>query len=154
MPKAVVSQDTERFDLKTLNGGFVVLRRLSYGEMLRRRDMMQTMRQTESVEASTNGKKEGGDVEAVFHVSKVTHFNFSRAVEEHNLEDEDGRVLNFASVADIAKLDPRIGGEIEDLIIDMNEPPLPTAKDGKELSFRGPSEAGDSPPKADSPKAG
>jgi len=144
MPKAVVSQDTERFDLKTLDGAFVELRRLSYGEMLRSRDQAQSIRPT-----GDEGDNGQGEMEGVFHISKVTEFRFSKAIMDHNLEDESGRKLNLSSKQDLVRLDPRIGGEIEDLIIAMNEPPT---KEEGEPSFPGPSGVGDSAGKAGSAK--
>lgn len=146
MPKAVVSQDTERLDLKTLPGGFVELRRLSYGEILRRRDMAQSIRDS----SAENGQ---AGVEGVFHVSVVTHYEFTKAIIDHNLEDDDGRKLNFADMKDLSKLDPRIAGEIEDKIAAMNEPPKASTNGAeKELSFRGPSDTSDSPRSEGSPK--
>lgn len=38
MPKATVSHDRVRHDLKTCEGGWVELRQLSYSEILARRD--------------------------------------------------------------------------------------------------------------------
>jgi len=38
MPKATISLDAQKHDLKSLKGGFVSLRPLPYGKILERRD--------------------------------------------------------------------------------------------------------------------
>jgi len=117
MPNATTDQSkAEHYDLKTLPDGFVELRRLTYGEMLRRRDIGSTMRAGQG-----RGRKAG--IEFDTDSLEIQHFEFSRCIVDHNLEDADGKPLNFKNTADIIKLDPRIAGEIEQLISDMNQPP-------------------------------
>lgn len=114
MPNAVGTNDTERHDLKSAPpDGFVELRRMSYGEYIKRREMLSGMR--------LEGK--GKNAEAVMQLAneKVTQFEFARCIVDHNLEDEKGKKLNLSSVKDFSKLDPRIGQEIGDLIDDMNQ---------------------------------
>jgi hypothetical protein len=43
VPRATAITETEHHDLKTLPGGFVVVRKLSYGEVLQRRTMMKNL---------------------------------------------------------------------------------------------------------------
>lgn len=115
MPKAVVNlDDTERVDLKTLDGAFVVLRRMSFGQITERRALMKL-----SI-ASTKGSK---DVKGEMAMANalITQFEFRNCVVEHNLEkDDNGTLLNLNSPVDLAMLDPRVGQEIESLIEERN----------------------------------
>lgn len=115
MPVATTNaKDTERFDLKSAPpDGFIVLRRMNYGEFIKRREMLSGMR--------LEGK--GKDAEAVMQLAneKVTQFEFARCIIDHNLEDETGRKLNLSTVQDFSQLDPRIGQEIGDRINEMNQ---------------------------------
>jgi hypothetical protein len=115
MPNAVVNlEDTERFDLKSLPEGYVVLRRLSYGEKLKRRAMT-----THMTMKTQKGKK---DLEAQMQLinEAASQFDFAHCVVEHNLEDANGSLLNLGSVADLQRLNPRVGDEIEQLMDQMN----------------------------------
>lgn len=113
MPKAVVDfSDTERHDLKTLPGGFVVLRRLSFGQKLQRQQM--------AVQMNMRGQGKNAEASLVQETTKVSAFEFAHCVVEHNLEDLDGRTLNFQNVADVVKLHPMVGEEVDALINGMN----------------------------------
>lgn len=110
MPVGTVTRNTERFDLETLPGGYVVIRRMSYGEKLARQDnilSMRTSKETEGVEFSMLNKN------AALH-------DFSNLVIEHNITDENDRPLNFKDAKDIFALDPRIGDEIGQKIDSIN----------------------------------
>lgn len=114
MPRATVSSDTERHDLKSAPpDGFVELRRMSYGEYIKRREMLSGMR--------LEGK--GKDANAVMQLAneKVTQFEFAKCIIDHNLEDEQGNKLVLSRPQDFSRLDPRIGQEIGDLIDKMNQ---------------------------------
>jgi hypothetical protein len=119
MVRATVNiEETEHYDLKTLAGGFVVLRRLSYGEKLHRRAMVSKM-------AVEEGQKKGsmrGEMQLINELA--TQYDFRNCIVDHNLEDEgpDGelRKLRFDVADDLRKLDPRVGEEIDKLISDMN----------------------------------
>lgn len=113
MPRATVTlQDTERLELKTCEGGYVVLRRLTYGQMLERRQMTK-------LEFSGRGNKDIAGQMALAN-AQVQLYEFKNCIVEHNLEDENGRQLNFASPVDVQRLDPRVGTEIETKIGEMN----------------------------------
>jgi hypothetical protein len=113
MPRATVNAAvTERHDLKSLPDGYVVLRRLTYGQMVQRRAMMKL-----SVETGKNKDFKG---EMAMASEEITRFEFTHAIVEHNLEDESGRTLNLGSPVDFAALDPRVGTEVETLITKMN----------------------------------
>lgn len=113
MPKAVASMDTERFELKSLPGAFIVLRRMTYGQLLQRRDMVKL-----SLEMN-KGKDVVGEM--AMANKKVSQLEFQWCIIEHNLEKDDmGTLLSFANEADFASLDPKVGSEIDKLINDMN----------------------------------
>jgi hypothetical protein len=115
MPRATVdTSSTERKDLLTCEGGFVELRRMSYGQMLERRSMAANLKVPMAGRAQ--------DREGVMKLmdAAVTLYEFSHCIVDHNLEDESGRKLNFANEADIKKLDPKIGEEIDSYISSMN----------------------------------
>ena len=115
MPVATTFIDeTQRFDLETCPGGFIVLRRLTYGEHMKKKSMT-----TMSIAAGMSNKK---DVKGTLELAneEVTVFEFSRCIVDHNLEDAGERKLNLSSVVDIQKLNPRIGQEIEKYLDQMN----------------------------------
>jgi hypothetical protein len=110
MPVGTVTKNTERFDLKTLTDGFVVIRRMSYGEKLERQDEMLKMKTTtgESV------------LELSMLIKKTALRDFGNLVIDHNITDEAERKLNFKNPQDVLSLDPRIGDEISGLIDKIN----------------------------------
>jgi len=119
MPKATVDiARTDRFELKTLpssdgeEAGFVVLRKMSYGEFLKRRDMISKM----------SMKGQGKDTEAIMEMANevVTRYEFQICIVDHNLEDDNGHQLDFRSSKTFANLDPTVGEEIADLIDEYN----------------------------------
>jgi hypothetical protein len=119
MPRATVdTSKTDRFELKTLpasegeEAGFVVLRRMSYGEFLKRRDMISKM----------SMKGEGKNTEAIMEMANevVTRFEFLTCIVDHNLEDANGNPLDFRSNKTFAVLDPVVGEEVAELIDDYN----------------------------------
>lgn len=120
MPRATNNVlDTHRVDLKTCEGGFVVLRRMTYGQWLKRQEIMMSL-QMRSEEAK-NGKK-GQEMVADVAIAglEVARYEFATCIAEHNLEDDNGTPLNFQSAFTIDILDPRIGQEIGEEINKMN----------------------------------
>jgi hypothetical protein len=111
MPRATNNiEDLDHHDLTTCPGGFVKLRKMSYGQYLKRQGMAMEMR----MEMASKGK--AGSVDIDLAQAKVTEFEFGICVAEHNLEDNEGRTLDFRRPVDVNILDPRIGQEIGDLI--------------------------------------
>lgn len=135
MPKATVSAGTTvHYDLETLppqdgeEGGFVDLRYMSYGEYLKRRDMISNM----------SFKGEGKNTEAFMKMAneEVARFEFQTCIVNHNLQDDNGKELDFRSPRAFQILDPRIGEEISTYIDEMNKwdkdgdaDPLPSSED-------------------------
>lgn len=114
MPNATVDvESTQRFDLKTLEDGFVVLRRMSYGQILQRRMFTK-------LEVESSGKKNDFRGEMAMANRRVTEFEFQNCVVDHNLTDKDDRKLDLSRAVDFNQLDPRVGQEIEGYITDMN----------------------------------
>jgi hypothetical protein len=117
MPKATVNIDDQtRHELKTLEGGFVVLRKLTYGQSLQRQSML-SMRMIRDAESKRKGETKG---EMNLANIDVTTFDFTHCIVDHNLEDENGAKLDLRSPVVFARLDPRVGQEIDTLIQKQN----------------------------------
>jgi hypothetical protein len=117
MPRATVdTEEVFRYDLKTLPpDGFVVLRRLSYGQVLERRSMMK-------LEVATRGgKTKGLEGELALADRAYTLFDFKHCIVEHNCENESGGLLNLGNPNDLVRLDPKVGQEIETLLSELND---------------------------------
>jgi hypothetical protein len=114
MPIAVVLNTQEKFELKTLEGAFVVVRRMNYGESLRRQGMATKF----FIDGSQNSKDFKGELDV--QQEAVTLWDFANLVVEHNLTDENERTLNFKSAHDVKRLDGAIGQEIGKYIDDFN----------------------------------
>lgn len=114
MPAAVANiEEVEEKDLKSLVGGKVTLRRMTYGQVVQRRTMSKL--------SFTAGRGRGNVAgEMAMGAKEITLFEFAHCIVNHNLEDTDGRKLNLANEQDFNKLDPRVGQELEALISDMN----------------------------------
>lgn len=114
MPRATVDvESTERHELKTCDGGFVVLRRMTYGQVVQRRALTKLSLLTQGRSRSVTG-------ELAMASKEVTLFEYTHCIVDHNLEAADGRKLNLGVETDLDQLDPRIGQEIEGYIADMN----------------------------------
>lgn len=115
MPRATANLDPEeKKELKTCPGGYVTLRRLTYGQKLDRMKHVGKL----SVDMRGKGKSTRGEMEMLQKASTV--YDFKMCIVDHNLEDENGNKLNLQLERDIDRLDPRIGEEISDLIDELN----------------------------------
>jgi hypothetical protein len=111
MPNATVSNNnTDRFELKTLEGAFVVIRRMTFGEKLARQDEIFSM----------HASMESKQLEMNMLNKKAALKDFGNLVIDHNLTDENDRKLNFANPQDVLMLDPRVGDEISGYIDQLN----------------------------------
>jgi hypothetical protein len=114
MPKATANiVEPERHDLKTLPEGFVVLKRLTYGQKLERKAMA-------SIAQAETGRGQNMKMQIAMVNEQAQLYDFTHCVVDHNLEGDDGNKLNFADINAIRSLDPRIGEEIERLMDKMN----------------------------------
>ncbi|SRR6266576_1556773 len=119
MPRATVSTEAIRYDLRSLPGGFVSLKQLSFGEMLQRRD--RALRYTQEM---TQGNGNIGKMQIDILNEFSRQHDFPRCIVDHNLEDDQGNKLDFGErmiKMTLAVLDPRIGSEIESLIDKLNQ---------------------------------
>ena len=127
MPRATIDTTaTERFDLKSLpavgdeEAGFVELRKLSYGQILQRRDMATKMA-IEGVGGDKRSREEDIRVTTDIIQKAVTEFEFKNCIVSHNLEDAAGKTLNFGDPASVVSLDPQVGQEVAELIDSIND---------------------------------
>lgn len=115
MPRAVVSAEVERKDLKTAPpDGFVELKRMSYGQKMQRTQIATDM--TVEVQKGQKSQKASIDVAQL----EVTLFEFRNCIVDHNLTDENDQKLNLHSKEGLSKLDPRVGDEIGKYIDELN----------------------------------
>lgn len=114
MPRATRQiEATVRKDLKSCPGGFVILRRMSYGEKLHRQNM---------TKMSFTGNRRTKDFEGELNMMNeaVALFEFGRCVVDHNLTDDQDRKLDFTKADDVRSLEGQIGEEIDTYIGEMN----------------------------------
>ena len=123
MPRATVVTAPERFDLETLpkteeeEGGFVLIRRLSYGEKLQKDQEAMKMR----FDMSTAGDSKAMDAEIAMISELATLNEFQKCIMDHNLQDDNGVRLDLTKLENIRQLDPRVGDEINQLMQQLND---------------------------------
>jgi hypothetical protein len=129
MPRATIDlEETFRYDLKTLPadngslGGFVVLRRMSYHQMMQRRDIASKIGWEER-RSTRRSRNDDETVKALMEVMNVAtmEYEFKYSIVNHNLEDSSGNLLDFSNPESFRNLDPRIGAEIGKYIDDLNQ---------------------------------
>jgi hypothetical protein len=127
MPVAVATTETEHHDLKSLPGGFVLVRKLTYGEVLQRRSMMK-------MQIEGQGTKDArAEIEMLNR--NATVFDFQRCVVF--ADEAESRKLNLANTSDLERLDPRVGQEIEQIIDTLNNFDLTEEEEGNSSSGSG-----------------
>lgn len=118
MPKATISQETVHKDLHALPEGWVELRRMPYGQWLHRQELAMRMSiETQGGQRSNQGIKG----EMVMANQAVTQFEFTQCVVDHNLENDAGEKLDFRSAQTMQLLDPKVGNEIAQYIMELHE---------------------------------
>lgn len=122
MVRATTSLDTKRHDLETIEGGWVEIRPMTYGQFLQRRDMAMRM--------GMSGRAGAEKVDIDMMQEAVTRFEFKVCIADHNLEDENERKLALSEPKDFNKLDPRIGQEISSLIDSLIQWEDPKSSEG------------------------
>lgn len=115
MPRATINTDSQRYELKSLPEGFVVLKRMSYGQWLHRQEL--------AMKLQIDGGKKGDGMkgEMVMANKAVTVFELSQCIVDHNLEHDNGEKLDFRQPQTLDILDPRIGNEISGYIMELHE---------------------------------
>ena len=126
MVVASVSTETTRFDLKTVVGGWVELRELSHGQMLRRREMSTE----QAMKFSGKGKVDDAEMAIKMAQRAASEFEFRHCIVAHNLEeqvppkkgekDPTTRPFDFSDPSSLDRLSPKVGEEIDQLISNMN----------------------------------
>lgn len=113
MPKATADRESTRHDLKSLEGAFVELMPLTYGQYLHRRDLaMEITVKDPNIKTAEMAMSMANEA--------VTRYEYEHCIVDHNLEDGTGRKLNFKVQADFNNLAPKVGEEISSLIDDMH----------------------------------
>lgn len=117
MPFAGVEDDPIRYDLKTVPGGYVKLKRLSYGDKMRR--LEKTMKQ--SMVQKKGQKEQRVDVDLTITQAKISDFN--KCVVEHNLtyiRNGQEVPLNFQGSDILDLINGRVAEEIDGYIDELN----------------------------------
>lgn len=106
--------ETQRFELESCPpDGFVVLRRLTYGQTIKRRALTKLSMNMDKGQKDFNGEMALASVE-------INNYEFATCVVDHNLERLDGTKFNFSNPVELQYLDPRVGAEIELHMDEMN----------------------------------
>lgn len=117
MPVGTRKIETVKYDLKTLPGGYVELRQLSYDEMLERRDGATQILMERGIK---NADSQQMNVKVLNRWSN--QYSFPRCIVEHNITDDQGVLLDFSKPERVfPMLDPKLGAEIESLIDKLNQ---------------------------------
>ena len=115
-------EETQRLDLKSLPGGYVEARRLTYGQKIQRRSM------TSALTLKSQGKSKDFEGEMNMINLEATIFDFSKCIVAHNLEKEINQntdqvqtvPIDFNNKEDVKRLDPRVGEEIDEFLGKIN----------------------------------
>jgi len=123
MPRATNNiLDTEHVDLTTCAGGFVELRRMTYGQWLKRQEIAMNLSMRAANGESGQPSRRGEMVADVAIAGlDVARFEFKHCIAAHNLEDDQGNALDFSAAFTIEMLDPRVGQEIGEAINKLNQ---------------------------------
>lgn len=130
MPLAVVMEEAHREELKTCPGGYVEIRRMSWGEKLHRRSY------TSSMDMEMDRRSQSAKSTIQIFNEQVEIFDFQHCIGDHNLtklvnkrtglpcaaDDPDATevALDFTKVTDIKMLAGQIAEEIGTLIDKYN----------------------------------
>jgi hypothetical protein len=118
--------ENQRFELQSCPGGYIVIKRLSYGDkMLRKQKLGKT---TVTSTNTKNNRMSDFVAEMQMINEEVTLFEFAKSIVSHNLEilkDPDDPTsaipVDFANPDHVRKLDGSVGEEIDDIITRFND---------------------------------
>jgi hypothetical protein len=118
MPIAVVVNSvSEKKDLLTAPpDGYVIVRRMNYGEKLLRSNMATRL----LMNTSKDSKDFQGEID--MQTEEVAYWDFANLIVEHNLQDKDGNLLNFKNKTHVKMLDGAVGEEVGRIIDEWNTP--------------------------------
>lgn len=120
MPRATVTTDTVRHELKSCPGAFVVLRPMAYGVKLGRSQEAMKMTLKSESGPRRRGQSASSETEIQMLQKAATLIDFRACVVDHNLDDENDQRLDLSNPNHFEKLDPRVGEEISKLIDELN----------------------------------
>lgn len=105
------------YELKSLPGAWVLLRRFDHGQMIDRMGkILVAGMPTQDDDGQMN---QSGDIH-IDHRAQRIH-DFSKAIVDHNLGDAKGRKYSFKNPQHVFAIDPTVGDEINDLIGEHQE---------------------------------
>lgn len=102
---AEVRPSEETYNLESLSGAWVKIRRFDHGERIDRLGKILVM-----------GLDEDKEGHATINHRAARLHDFSKAIVDHNLGNSKGRKYDFTKPEDVFNLDPTIGDEIDDII--------------------------------------
>lgn len=115
MPVAVVTNTvSEKMPLSSLPGAYVVVRRMNYGEELKRSNMATKF----LMSSDKNAKDVQGEIN--MQTEEVAYWDFANLIVEHNLTDAQDVPLNFKNRAHVSTLDGSVGREVGEIIDAFN----------------------------------
>lgn len=118
MPVAVVTNIlSEKKELASCPGGYVIVRRMNYGEKLYRSNIA-----TRMLMSTDKASKDTFQGELDMQTEEVAYWEFGNLIFEHNLTDANDKPLNFKNRADVKQLDGTVGEEIGRIIDEWNNP--------------------------------
>jgi len=121
MPDGTVSQETHRFELKSLPpDGYVELRQLPYYDMLTRRDKGSIASMEQQVTGKGKDKEQTSKLILESLQTWERDYMFKNCIVNHNITDSVGNVLDFNSPMTLKMLNPKVGLEIEKHIDNLN----------------------------------
>lgn len=119
MPIATITNNiSDQIPLESLPEGYVVVRRMNYGEKLTRSNMATKFLLGGSAKDAASKDFQG---EIDLQTREIALWDFANLVVEHNLTDALERKLNFKVRTDVESLDGTIGDEIGRIIDAFND---------------------------------
>jgi len=121
MPVATIINEPERFELKTLPEGYVVVRQMSYGERMARSNLTGAMKILKDQKSDYSG-------ELAMETEKITLWDFGNLVVDHNLEgfndpkdpSKGTYKLDLKNPQHVKSLNPQVGEEVGTYIDRVN----------------------------------
>jgi hypothetical protein len=122
MPRATIdTHESTKYELKTCEGAWVLIRRLPYGEFLHRQEMAIQLKFESDRQRNSNSRTNRTSSSMTLINKKVTQFEFENCIVDHNLEDDVGEKLDFHDITTLDVLDPVIGNEIGGIINNLHQ---------------------------------
>ncbi len=116
MPDGTISAEySEPMLLKSLPpDGFICVRPMPFGRMLKRRDTASKM----SMEGNVKDEKSKINIETMQYYARAQEFAY--CIGDHNITNKHGQKLDFGNSMSLDVLSPKLGAEIEAILDDIN----------------------------------